>query len=295
MLRRLLLKGWGRVSNLPLMNRAQKRVMCYITERLLHQHLETFPRIHVPDGHLAIDMHLHSLHSADAVTGVEEMLLTAAARGLTGVAVTDHDNVEGGLIARDAAHRLIDAGLLSPHFLVIPGSEICAREGHVIGLFMHKDVPDGLRAADTIAAIQDQGALAVAPHPLMSWGVGDLARRLPFDAIEAQAFGENIAYAPKAPTLRARRHAFYADAILPHLGGSDAHDPLGIGFCYTLIPSEPTPEAVHAAIRAGQTRAMALLTDAQHDALLRRGIVGRLARYGFQLSAAPTKMPAQAA
>src|ERR1041385_7118057 len=79
--------------------------------------------------------------------------------GLDVIAVTDHDTIEGALRARECAARRPDA----PH--VIVGEEVSSRHGHILGLFLEKRVRPGLSAAATIAAIHDQGGLAVAAHP----------------------------------------------------------------------------------------------------------------------------------
>jgi predicted metal-dependent phosphoesterase TrpH len=110
--------------------------------------------------------------------------------GLDVIAITDHDTIEG---ARRAAEHA--AGLpLAPH--VIVGEEVSSHHGHILGLFLEKRVRPGMSAAATIAAIHDQGGLAVAAHPFwrterqargrLVHGVGWWAAELDFDAIEVE-------------------------------------------------------------------------------------------------------------
>jgi len=49
--------------------------------------------------------------------------------------------------------------------LVIPGAEIAAREGVLVGLFLERDVPGGRPMAETLDAIHEQGGLVMIPHP----------------------------------------------------------------------------------------------------------------------------------
>jgi glycosyltransferase involved in cell wall biosynthesis len=104
------------------------------------------------------DLHLHTNWSQDCAIEVDDLLAHAEKIGLGAIAVTDHNVLGGALetVERAAGRELI----------VIPGEEIKTDEqGEVIGLFLEDEVPSGLSFADTIAAIQEQGALVYVPHP----------------------------------------------------------------------------------------------------------------------------------
>ena len=76
--------------------------------------------------------------------------------GLTHLAITDHERIDGALRARD----------LAPDGLtVIIGEEVRTRAGDLIGLFLERAVPPGLSPAETAAAIHEQGGLVGLPHP----------------------------------------------------------------------------------------------------------------------------------
>ena len=101
------------------------------------------------------DLHLHTEFSPDcdtALTGIEAHCLAV---GLTGIAVTDHDTIEGALRLRDRVKTL----------KIIVSEEITSRDGDVVGLFLRERVPPKLSAVETIAAIHAQGGLAYLPHP----------------------------------------------------------------------------------------------------------------------------------
>ena len=69
-----------------------------------------------------LDLHCHSWFSGDGVSSPEAMIAAARAKGLHGLALTDHNTSDG-------CRHLIDCGLAREDgqpvdgFLVIPGNE----------------------------------------------------------------------------------------------------------------------------------------------------------------------------
>jgi predicted metal-dependent phosphoesterase TrpH len=182
------------------------------------------------------DLHLHTTAS-DGVATVEQVLAHVVAQtDLRVIAITDHDVIDGALRARDLATRRSSA------IDIVVGEEVTSRDGHIVGLWLERAVPPGLSAADTVAAIHDQGGLAFAAHPFfrargrrragarVTEGVGRLVRTLPFDAIEAI----NGTPCLQVANLRARRFN-RRTCRLPEVGGSDAHILAAIGKSYTLF------------------------------------------------------------
>ncbi|MEM5814364.1 MAG: PHP domain-containing protein [Candidatus Aenigmatarchaeota archaeon] len=111
------------------------------------------------------DLHMHTNYSRhwffgiDALGTPEEMVRAAIRKGLDGIAITDHDNVKGGLKAKSAARR-IDKG-----FKVITGAEISSRAGHILGLGIKENVRPDLSVEETVEKIHELGGVAVAAHP----------------------------------------------------------------------------------------------------------------------------------
>ncbi len=83
-----------------------------------------------------IDLHVHSNRS-DGTDSPAELVKRAAARGLSAVALTDHDTVNGIEEAIQAAKLESQAGR---SIQIIPGIEISAgykqRDIHILGLFI---------------------------------------------------------------------------------------------------------------------------------------------------------------
>jgi len=165
------------------------------------------------------DLHLHTVFSPDSDTALSDIEPYCLAHGVTGIAVTDHDTIEGALRLRDMARSL----------RVIVGEEMTTRDGDVIGLFLKERIPPGLSALETMQAIHAQGGLVYLPHPF------DKARARRTGGASLSAIIEHVdiveTFNGKAGRDRynlmasefARRHHKIAG------GGSDAHSLRAIG------------------------------------------------------------------
>ena len=168
------------------------------------------------------DPHCHTTASDGMVTPAE-LVAAAVAAGLHLIAVTDHDTMRS---VKDVQERGQAMGLQ-----VVAGQEVTTAwpaQTHILGWFLERPVRMGMSAADTVAAIHDQGALAIVPHPFMPVYFGSIQpgmlRRLlevhPVDGIEVMF---------TVPIGRRRRKALdafvaaNAARLGAHIGGSDSH------------------------------------------------------------------------
>ena len=183
------------------------------------------------------DLHVHTIYSSDSVITPKQLILYAKKRGLTAVAVTDHNQVEGALkIAKQT------------DFLIIPGTEVSSIHGHIVGLNVNTLIPRGLSADETVDRIHEAGGIAIACHPfaLLKGSIGKHVSEK-FDAVETI----NASSFPfKRATSKANQLA--ERLKLPKVAGTDAHYGPVIGQAYTLIDSEANVEAVVKAIANGQ-------------------------------------------
>src|SRR5215218_11522871 len=115
------------------------------------------------------DIHVHSTHS-DGHAAVEEVLEHAVRRtDLQVIAITDHNTIEGALEARSLAEEY--------GIEVVVGEEVSTADGELLALFIERRLAPGRPAAETIAAVHEQGGLCVAAHPYA--GLAGLCRCTP--------------------------------------------------------------------------------------------------------------------
>ncbi len=101
------------------------------------------------------DLHVHTSYSIDGSLSPENVVRIAKARGLRGIAITDHNTIQGGVEAKKYE---------TDGFDVIVGCEVKTDRGDLIGLFLTDEVRSrDLRGASS--EIRAQGGLVVIPHP----------------------------------------------------------------------------------------------------------------------------------
>jgi len=181
-----------------------------------------------------IDLHTHTFFSGDGVSSPEELIAAAKAKGLQGIAITDHNTC-------DAISYLLDKGLMRMDgsavdgFLIVPAVEVTTAEGHLLCIGATLPFLKGKPALDVCHMIHERGGVAIPPHPYDLFRAGirfATLETLPVDALEV--FNA-------ATTLRRyNRYAFkYAQARgLPMTAASDAHHAAAVGTAYTILNTE---------------------------------------------------------
>lgn len=124
-----------------------------------------------PASTLRADLHAHTLAS-DGTDDVPATLAAALRAGLSLLAITDHDRIDA---ARMAVEIASDLGL---PLRVVIGQEVTTRSGHLLALDLERRVAPLRSLGDTIAAVHDQGGLAIPAHPFAPWPSGAGARIL---------------------------------------------------------------------------------------------------------------------
>jgi glycosyltransferase involved in cell wall biosynthesis len=168
------------------------------------------------------DLHMHTDHSPDCATPAELLLVTAKARGLGAIAITDHNEISGALEAVEIAERI--GGIK-----VIVAEEVkTAHQGEVIGLFLRERIERGMSMKETIAEIRRQGGLVYVPHPFdRLHSVPDYEHLLEIvDEIDIlEVFNPRVAFSAfnEEAVRFARKYAIVPGA------GSDSHVAQGLG------------------------------------------------------------------
>ena len=187
------------------------------------------------------DLHIHTRIS-DGMASIARVLdYVENETDLDIVAITDHEDVRGGLEARELAAKR------GARVEVIPGAEVTTRHGHLLALFIERTPPIFRSVEATIEDIHAQGGIAIAAHP-MSWLTRSLSRRtidrvvargeagITFDAIEANPSPAGRVTARQA----AARNASHWH--LPVCGGSDGHHLAQVGTGWTEFEGTSSAE-----------------------------------------------------
>jgi len=194
-----------------------------------------------------LDLHCHTSASFDCLSDPVKVGRAAQRLGITHLAITDHDRIDGALRARDAAPD----GLT-----VIVGEEVKTAAGDLICLFLDAAVPPGLSPAETIALVREQGGLVGIPHPFdrhrnsMANAVAEL------DALAGlvdwvEVYNARVVFREG----NERAQAFAQRTGLPGAAVSDAHSLLEVGVASTRVIGDPsTPSGLLQALATAEVQ-----------------------------------------
>jgi predicted metal-dependent phosphoesterase TrpH/glycosyltransferase involved in cell wall biosynthesis len=189
------------------------------------------------------DLHMHTEHSHDCAVPVEALLDYAEARGLGAIAITDHNVFAGAQEAMELSR--------GRPLVVIPGEEVKTEKGEVIGLFLDREIPQGMSMEDTIAAIREQNGVVYLPHPFDRLHVIPDARTLHRHLAEIDVF--------EVYNARLLFEGFNDEALrfarkynLTMGAGSDAHVLQGIGTGLVHMRAFQTPQEFLMSLRSAE-------------------------------------------
>jgi predicted metal-dependent phosphoesterase TrpH len=180
------------------------------------------------------DFHIHTRFSRDSILSEDKFIRLALERGLTHVAVTNHNNVEGAIAVREHANELGVADELH----VILGEEVSTSDGEVVGLFLQRTIPRGLSAEETADEIHAQGGLVSIPHPFDPFRASHI-REVPLtrlaeggkiDAVEI--FNSRVTF--QRHNLQAAE--FAARYGIPGIAASDSHAGYEVAMSTNVLP-----------------------------------------------------------
>ena len=171
------------------------------------------------------DLHIHTCYSPDCRTPLEKIIDQCLNKGINCIAVADHNTIEGALKLKEMAP-----------FTIIVAEEIMTSSGELMGMFLTREIPRGLSAAETILRIKSQGGLVNIPHPFGRWPMYDSKKLLSPEIISQvdliEAFNSRAPFSFSSSKARqlAKKYS------LPISAGSDAHTLGEIGKAYVEMP-----------------------------------------------------------
>jgi predicted metal-dependent phosphoesterase TrpH len=160
------------------------------------------------------------------------MIKAAIKKGLNGLAVTDHNDVKGSLVAKKISKKYKD-------FKIITGAEIKTMSGEITGLGIKENIPMFLSLDEAIEKIHDLGGIAIAPHPFGKYFfrkcVGENAVKA--DAIEV--FNSTLT------SMANNKALILARKIKKHkTAGSDAHSVNEVGNAGIICNNDPLEDII---------------------------------------------------
>ena len=160
---------------------------------------------------LYIDLHIHSCYSKDSYQSPEKIIKVSKKKGLSAIAVVDHNTIKGGLKAKEKNKSDLE---------IIVGIEIKTEFGDVVGLFLEKEICTK-NFFILVEKIKEQGGLVVLPHPFKKH---KLEKRFLEKIDLVEVFNSRV-----KESLNQKAEDLAFKLSLPQVAGSDAHLPWEIG------------------------------------------------------------------
>ncbi len=201
---------------------------------------------------LTLDLHVHTNYSHDGRDSVAKLLENAIAQQLDGIAICDHDTMEGSHAAQEyvAKHNL--------DLIIIPGIEVTTAKGHLLVLGLENGIAKGLSVEETIRIAKKEAksstVVIIAPHPFHPFrhSIGNVCLQPGIDAIETF----NSRYFTGVANKMARQTA--ARNNITAVAGSDAHSAECVGLATVAVETEATQktqvDAILRAIKEGKVK-----------------------------------------
>ncbi|MBI5953064.1 MAG: PHP domain-containing protein [Chloroflexi bacterium] len=196
------------------------------------------------------DLHIHTTYSMDGTASVREALESAVRAGLDVITITDHNEIQGALEAREICARF--------GVEVIPGVEVTTKDGHLVALFVEQDILRGMSVIDTLLLIRDLGGIAIAPHPQQpvpnSITLHSIRRALEHPLAREALLGIEVCNMNPSHSPYNQHSQQIAEGLpLARIASSDAHMASMIGAAITHFEGRSTQE-LRQAIQRRATR-----------------------------------------
>ncbi len=191
---------------------------------------------------MRFDLHIHSNHS-DGKSSVREIIESALSSGLKGIAITDHDTVNGSLEALEIVREE------NIPLIVVRGVEISTAQGHLLAYGIDRDFDKGMDIFEAVERVKRLGGIMSLAHPFQFYRSG--ACRLKYfkivDCVEVFNAKSLCIFNALSNFFRKR----YKKGIT---AGSDAHKAEFVGLGGVLIEKAEGERGVLEALKNGNCR-----------------------------------------
>jgi predicted metal-dependent phosphoesterase TrpH len=186
------------------------------------------------------EFHCHSVCSGDSSNRIPQLIEAAHQRGISRLAITDHNRIKCAMKAKE----------MDPELIVV-GEEILTQSGELLAYFLKEEIPARLPAMQVIERLKAQGAFIAIPHPFdrrrHGWRRENLLEILPYvDSLEvfnARCLSRRI---------NAKCLLFAQQQQTLMQAGSDAHSLVELGMATVTLPEFNTPNELREALKQGQ-------------------------------------------
>lgn len=168
------------------------------------------------------DLHSHSKYSSDGFVDPKKIIKVARKRGLSGIAVTDHDTIKGGLEAKKYE---------TDDLKVIIGSEVSTSKGEIIGLYLNEEIKSN-DFYEVIDEINAQDGIIIVPHPFDEWRKSASLSKEDYKRVNSVEIFNSRCVENK---YNQKAEIFAIENNLGTTGGSDAHFAYEIGNAGVII------------------------------------------------------------
>ena len=192
---------------------------------------------------LTVEFHCHTRYSKDSLVYPDALVEACRRKGIDRVVVTDHNEIEGALVAQH----------IDPQRVIV-GEEVMTSEGELLAAFVQERIPPGLAPLEAINRLRQQGAFISVSHPFDrnrsgSWRHEDLVVILPhIDAIET--FNARCL----SSSFNRQAQEFASQHKLRGTVGSDAHTLRELGRAVLILPEFHDADSLRLSIIDAQTK-----------------------------------------
>jgi predicted metal-dependent phosphoesterase TrpH len=199
------------------------------------------------------DLHVHTKYSGvgrlgklrfpESIDRPEEVVDAARMKKLDILCITDHNSIDGAVIAKKYAERFDD-------IKVVVGEEVSTNGGEIVGLWLNEKIPPMLSPEETVDRIRSQGGITIAPHPF-SFHVPALNKKmldLDIDGLEVLNGGHVDKYSNRMASEVSKKYP----GRWAEISSSDAHSISTLGYAWTEFDGKGE-DGLRAAIREKRT------------------------------------------
>jgi predicted metal-dependent phosphoesterase TrpH len=173
------------------------------------------------------DLHIHTVYSPCSINKPKTILKLAKKSNLTGIAITDHQEIKGALKTKSLNK--------DKNLKVLVGEEVHTNYGDVLALDIQKKITK-IEFFEVLDEIKSQDAIMVIAHPfrITPW----LKFKYPLEKLVGKVPAVEVFNSRNIGLGNIKSKRIVKNLDFAQIGSSDAHIPLDIGKAYTIFEGD---------------------------------------------------------